>query len=171
MILNQSVTRLSAPLPKLNQFNSEWLYKWFTHLAKSLWGIRFPCSYSFSKHGSSLNASTVVVYQCLQKHPTYHLELLLGPLAASPISNKIRGGTNIRKTALLLGLIPVSYIWQLNLLKLPCSRAFGAPVNHEPMPDTPGTSMGKTPFSSLRRAVGKLYPAPWQSRTWIEKST
>jgi len=123
------------------------------------------------KHLSSLNTSTKVAYRHFQKCQTPSLELLLGPLAAISINNEILGGTNIRKTALHLRLVPSSQIWQLNSLKLLWSRAFGACASHELMPDIPGISMGKTPFSSVRRGVSKLYPAPQQNRTWMEKKS
>lgn len=117
--------RLSASFPKLKSVYFVLLCWWFTDPATSLWNMRFPCTYSFSKRVSS---SLKVEYQHFLKHQTCRGELLLGPSTAIAVEKEIGGGSNIRKTALHLWYL-ISYNWQFNLLKLHWSRASGAPVN------------------------------------------
>lgn len=138
--------------------------------ATSLWNMRFPCTYSLSKHVSSLKASTMVVYQHFVKCQTHRGEVLLGPSAAISVDKEIGGGSNIRKTALHLWYL-ISYNWQFNLLKLPWSKASRAPVNWADAKYSRYLHGKKHTFlhEQKKEGVRKLHPAPWQFRTWRKK--
>lgn len=67
-------------------------------------------------------------------------------------------------------LISNSYNWQFNLLKLPWSRASGAPVNQADAKYSRHLHAKTTLFFiKKKRGACKLYPAPWQFRTWKKK--
>lgn len=160
--------RLSASFPKLKSVYFVLLCWWFTDPATSLWNMRFPCTYSFSKRVSS---SLKVEYQHFLKHQTCRGELLLGPSTAIAVEKEIGGGSNIRKTALHLWYL-ISYNWQFNLLKLHWSRASGAPVNWADAKYSRYLHRNTLFFMTKKKKGGgvwKLHPAPWQFRTWRRK--